>query len=100
MYQAITTRYFGPTNTRGARIKATSGSGLSVYVHCDGSDDSEHKNAAETLAAKLKWDGVWCGGAVAGRDSYAWVLLPGDLADEKTGGGAYVVAKVPRFPTR
>lgn len=55
--QAIVTKYFGPTNTRGARIKATSGGGINVtipYAH-DLSNEAAHSQAAVALCQKLKW---------------------------------------------
>ena len=64
--QAIVTRYFGPTNTRGARVKATAEAG-SVMLRWDdalGIYDN-HVKACEALIARLRWDGVWYGGAMA-----------------------------------
>ena len=76
MYQAITTRYFGPGNVRGSRVKATSGGGLSIALHWDDALNSvqNHALAAKTLAEKYDWHGAWAGGALA--DGYAWVCLP------------------------
>ena len=57
MTQAITTKYFGPTNTRGSRVKAQAQAG-SVTIHWDyalNSDDN-HKAAAKALMAKFEWD--------------------------------------------
>lgn len=66
--QAIVTRYFGPTNTRGARVKATAeGPVGSVMLRWDDALDSygNHVKACEALIARLGWDGVWYGGAMA-----------------------------------
>lgn len=54
--QAIQTKYLGPTNHRGARIKATCDSG-SVTVSWDYSHNVEdnHRLAAEALSLKLGW---------------------------------------------
>lgn len=59
--QAIETRYFGPTNTRGARIKATTASGISRTVPYDHAENSEgaHWQAAKALAEQLGWAGYW-----------------------------------------
>lgn len=59
--QAIETRYLGPTNTRGARIKATSASGISRTVPYDHAENSEgaHWQAAKALAESLGWSGYW-----------------------------------------
>lgn len=55
--QAIQTKYLGPTNTRGSRIKATCASGsLTIgYPHELGQGQPAHRKAAEALIAKLGW---------------------------------------------
>ena len=54
--QAIITKYLGPTESRGARVKATAQAG-SVTIHWDDALDIEenHDRAAMTLAHKLGW---------------------------------------------
>jgi hypothetical protein len=54
--QAITTRFIGPTNSRGARYKATCEAG-SITLGCDYALDSEgnHIRAAQSLIARLGW---------------------------------------------
>jgi hypothetical protein len=54
--QAIQTKYFGPSNVRGSRIKATAAAG-SVTVHYDPALNVEdnHKAAAWALRAKFNW---------------------------------------------
>ncbi len=57
--QAITTKFIGPTNSRGARIKATSGGGHTLtvpYTYEDG--HRSHAQAALQLARKLGWEGT------------------------------------------
>lgn len=53
--QAITTKYLGPTNNRGARVKATAEAG-SIVVSWDHALDSfeNHARAAHMFAEK--WD--------------------------------------------
>lgn len=65
MRQAITTKFLGPTNARGSRIKATAGAG-SLTVNWDHSKSLEdnHKEAAMALARKLDWRGSWIGGGL------------------------------------
>lgn len=69
MTQAIITKYIGPTNTKGARVKATNGDGIKTYVvwnHAKTTADN-HKEAIATLRAKLGWmsdDALW---------SYGWL---------------------------
>jgi hypothetical protein len=56
MTQAIQTKYLGPTNVRGSRIKATAFAG-SVIVAYDHSLNVEnnHKAAAKALCDKMGW---------------------------------------------
>lgn len=57
--KAIITKYFGPTNTRGSRIKATDGDRCSITIPYPHELDSEeaHRKAAEALRDKMKWKG-------------------------------------------
>jgi len=61
--QAIVTRYHGPTNVRGSRVKATAEAG-SVTLSWDDALDSyaNHAAAAMALANKFGWGGIWYGG--------------------------------------
>lgn len=63
--QAITTRYIGPSNTRGSRVKAQAAAG-SITLHWDSALNSEdnHAKAAEALARKFEWCGKWYGGGL------------------------------------
>ena len=80
MRQAITTKFRGPTDHRGSRIIARADAG-SVVVPYDHALDvlANHASAAEALATKLKWSGVWVGGGT--RNGYVYVLVPDDLAE-------------------
>jgi hypothetical protein len=71
--QAIETKWIGPTNYRQGRVKATSGSGLTLTVNWEHALDvfGNHRRAALALAAKLGWDGPWVGGAT--RAGYCFV---------------------------
>lgn len=73
MRQAITTKFFGPTNSNGSRIKAKAEAG-SLIVHWDYSlnVDQNHDTAAKALAVKLGWDGAWFGGSTATGNVYVW----------------------------
>jgi hypothetical protein len=79
MRQAIVTKYHGPTNTRGARISATTCSGLRHYYPYAYNLDSEgnHRHAAQKMAEHLGWDGDWRGGAIDG--AYVFVKNDGAL---------------------
>ncbi len=55
--QAIQTKYLGPTNFRGSRVKAMAQSGSVTVGWNDAYDtDDNHRNAALTLAKRLGWD--------------------------------------------
>lgn len=56
---AITTKYLGPTNTRGGRIKASAKSGRSLsitipYPH-ELSQSEAHAAAARALCERMSW---------------------------------------------
>jgi hypothetical protein len=66
MRQAITTKYLGPTNHRGARVVAKSQAGR-MTIHWDHALDAvdNHRNAARALAEHYGWTdhGKWVAGA-------------------------------------
>ena len=54
--QAIQTRYLSPTNSRGARIKATCAAGsITIEYPHELSGQTVHRKAAEALVSKLGW---------------------------------------------
>jgi hypothetical protein len=72
--QAIQTRYFGPTNSRGARIKATAAAGsVTISYPYELSGQETHQAAAQALAKKFNWRGDLIGGQLANGD-YAFVF--------------------------
>jgi hypothetical protein len=79
--QAITTRYIGPTNFRGSRVKATC-QARSLTLSWDSALDSEanHDAAAVALVRKLGWD----------QDCYGKRLVRGGSPDGR--GNVYVFA--------
>lgn len=72
--QAIETRYLGPTNTKGGRIKATAWAG-SITVPYDHALDAQdnHKAAALTLIDKMGWQGTFAQGGNAKGNGYVFV---------------------------
>lgn len=54
--QAIVTKYIGPTNFRGSRVKATAQAG-SITIGWDDAlnADDNHQRAAQALATKHGW---------------------------------------------
>jgi hypothetical protein len=71
--QAITTKYLGPTNTRGGRIKATCEAGtVTVDFRHDLRVEDAHKEAMIALVKKLRWNKyIWQMGAL--KDVYVFV---------------------------
>jgi hypothetical protein len=57
--QAIVTKYIGPSNVKGSRIKATSASGVSAFSDYKSEYDTErnHREAIRKLCHKLGWHG-------------------------------------------
>lgn len=76
--QAIETKYLGPTNTKGARIKATAWAD-SVTLRYDYALDAQgnHKAAADALIAKLGWTGTFAQGGNVKGDGYYFVNVEG-----------------------
>jgi hypothetical protein len=78
--QAITTKFLGPTNASGARIKAKC-QARAMVVSWDHALDVEanHAAAARALIARLGWDadcyGKWHGGALPDDTGYAFVCV-------------------------
>lgn len=57
--KAIFTRYLGPTNSRGPRVKAYDGDNNQVTLHWDNAIEvsDNHQAAAKALCKKMKWAG-------------------------------------------
>ena len=74
--QAIETKYLGPTNHKGARIKATA-QARSVTVSWDYSANTERSHDAGALALirKLGWFGTWVRGWKADGTGCVYVCL-------------------------
>jgi hypothetical protein len=77
--KAITTKYIGPSNTKGSRIAASDGDGNRVVVGYDHSMNSErnHARAAAELCRKKRWNGRLHGGSLleqgkSGRMVWVW----------------------------
>ena len=74
--KAIKTKYLGPGNVRGSRVKATTGEkGQTIILSWSGRDDSarNHANAARALANKFGWTGELIGGGFPD-GSMVWVF--------------------------
>lgn len=65
--QAIQTKYLCPTNSRGARIKATAAAGsITISYPHELSGQAVHRKAAEALVSKLGWNDPHYGGLLGG----------------------------------
>lgn len=80
MFQAIVTKYHGPTNYKGSRISARAEAGR-VIVHYDHAlnIDENHKAAAQALVERLGWTvakgyPALAGGALPGNAGYCFVM--------------------------
>lgn len=63
MYQAIITKFLPATNHRGSRVKAVAEAGNMAVCYDHGRDaGGAHLAAAEALAEKMGWSGIWVGG--------------------------------------
>ena len=89
MRQAIVTKFYGPTNTRGSKIKAMACAG-SVYVAYDHamSIEENHVHAAMKLAHKFGWygpkfDGNWIAGGLPEPSSNVFTYDDGETGDSR-----------------
>ena len=91
--QAIVTKYLGPTNFRGSRIKATAAAG-SITVHYPHAlnPDKAHAFAASQLAEKFNWVGVWYAGGMPSGDGNCFVNA-GDARPDKISDAAFVIVE-------
>lgn len=76
--QAIVTKYFGPTNSRGSRIKAQCDAGsITIAYPSELSGMDCHAAAAKALVDKLGWNDANYGGLLGGQlpnGDYAFVF--------------------------
>lgn len=82
---AITTKFHGPTNTKGSRIKATARKAIqysdyrlpelahTTHRDCALSIARNHCHAAQALAEKLQWTGLWIAGGSPDNHGYVYV---------------------------
>lgn len=77
MRQAIVTKYLGPTNHKGARVKASAQAG-SVTIPWDHALDVEanHTAAARYYLDKHNWSDEIVGGAMPDDTGYCFVIVP------------------------
>jgi hypothetical protein len=92
MYQAIETRYAGPTNHRGARIivRAQAGRMTVSWDHALNAEQN-HLAAARAFAKKWGWGGRWRGGANATNTGYVFVCTQERAGGVEDVGSSFVV---------
>ena len=94
--QAIVTKYFGPTTTRGSRIKASASAG-SKTVHYDHALNvaDNHAAAAKAFAEKMQWSGQWFGGGMPDGNGNVYVCVNGKGAETLAFHSAFAVMVTP-----
>jgi hypothetical protein len=73
--QAIATRWLGPTNCKGARIKAIAGAGSITRSYDHTGADKERAEVAKELADKYGWAGAWFEGGMPGSTDTVYVQV-------------------------
>lgn len=69
--QVIRTRYLGPTDYLGARVRAVCQGGSVTHHYDHGLSCAEnHAEACRALVLKMRWTGDWRGGTARDGDSY------------------------------
>lgn len=75
LMQAIITKYLGPTNTKGSRIKASCAAGSVTIDYPDELSGIDcHAKAAYALLAKMHWGYKLVGGQLPSQE-YAFVMV-------------------------
>lgn len=103
MFQAITTKYLGPTNTKGSRIKATcNGGSLTLGIDNATSVEENHRRAAVELAMDMGWYGRFqlIGGSLPKDAGYAFTLEAVKNDAELLAAAQAVVVDLERFASK
>lgn len=86
--QSIITKYYGPGNVRSSRLLVwTTGNPKTRFPfgwRPELSADENHKQAALSVARKMRWDGQWHGGAYDDKGAQIWVRVYDDQRDSFT----------------
>ena len=70
--KAILTKYLGPTDRRGSRIKATDGDLNAITISYDDASSNPHRDAAIALCAKMGWHGLMAQGGTPEGDVFVF----------------------------
>lgn len=81
--KAITTKYIGPTNYRGSRIKATDDAGNSITIGYDSvlNHEEPYAKAAIALCKKMGWTGSLVSGWT--KDGYVFCFSQSEIYEIK-----------------
>lgn len=83
-YQAITTRYYAPTNYKPARLKVVASAGHTWHswdaLEGHASDNDRHIAAAKEYALRKGWNGNWYMGGLVNGDR-VFVNVPPDTSN-------------------
>lgn len=72
--QGIQTKYFGPTNAKGSRVKVWAQAGVKYFGWDHAlNPDENHAAAAKMYAEFWQWTGRWVGGAMPDGTGYLFV---------------------------
>jgi hypothetical protein len=75
--KSISVKYIGPSNIKGARLKADDGDGNSVTIgyphHLSRSNDEHHFAAVQALCQKMAWHGELAHGGTKEGTAWVWV---------------------------
>jgi hypothetical protein len=85
--QAIQTRYIGPTNHRGARIRVFSAGfprGITVPWKDELGISDNHRAAVEAFLRRHEWWGVWIGGGMPDQRGDVYVCAGRDYNGSDT----------------
>lgn len=74
--QAVFTKFLGPTTYRGARIRVTTGGGITKIIPCDDRKGhlENHRLAVLKVLKELDWTGKWVAGDL--KTGFAYVRVP------------------------
>lgn len=78
IYQAIRTRFIGPTDTRGSRVKAIAEAG-SVTLPWNHAFNADRNHFGR--GRSLGWKGDLDGGCLHGNGDHVWVQIPDGTLD-------------------
>lgn len=88
--QAITTKFIGPSNHRGSRIRAKAAAGSIIVAYNSGwSTDRNHDEAAHALCRKFGWRGTYIRGGMPDECGNVYVATLDGRAD------GFTVSNVP-----